>query len=120
MKFEAKPDMHASIVHLPEKMVMAQTPTFRAAIIDYIDRGNTRLVFDLQALQYIDSSGLSVLISARNQVKKYSGEVVLLNPTPSVLALIELTRLHLIMEIYETEEQALIALRFDQNEKQAV
>ncbi|NKF51707.1 STAS domain-containing protein [Shewanella sp. WXL01] len=119
MKFEAKPNMRASLVRLPETMVMAQTPTYRAAIIDYIDRGNTRLAIDMSELQYIDSSGLSILISARNQVKKYCGEIVLLNPNPSVMALLELTRLHHIMDIYQDESQALIDLRFSKTTKQA-
>ena len=110
MKFELKADKHASVVHLPQRMVMAHTPTYRAAIIDYNNKGHTKLVIDMSQLDYIDSSGLSVLISARKQVMAYQGGIVLLNPSNSVRALIELTRLHQILDIYETEEQALQGL----------
>lgn len=112
MNFELKAEKHASVVRLPAKMVMAQTPTYRAAILDYINQGHTRLVIDMSNLDYIDSSGLSVLISARKQAMSYQGNIVLLNPKSSVRALIELTRLHHIMDIYESEEQALESLCF--------
>jgi anti-sigma B factor antagonist len=113
MNFELKAQQHASVVRLPRKMVMAQTPTYRAAILEYINKGNTRLVFDMSQLEYIDSSGLSVLISARKNTMHYHGNIVLLNPNSSVRALIELTRLHHIMDIYESEEQALDGLHED-------
>ncbi|GIU51199.1 MULTISPECIES: STAS domain-containing protein [Shewanella] len=111
MKFELKVAQHASVVTLPIRMFMAHTPTYRAALVDYIDRGHTRLVIDMQHLEYIDSSGLSVLISARNQALNYQGNIVLLSPTPAVRSLIELTRLHHIFEIFETEKLALDFLR---------
>jgi anti-sigma B factor antagonist len=107
MNFELITEKYASVVRLPGKMVMAQTPTYRAAILDYINEGHTHLVFDMSNLEYIDSSGLSVLISARKQAMSYDGNIVLLNPKSSVRALIELTRLHHIMDIYESEGQAL-------------
>ena len=110
MNFELITDKYASVVRLPGKMVMAQTPTYRAAILDYINQGHTRLVIDMSNLEYIDSSGLSVLISARKQAMSYQGNIVLLNPKSSVRALIELTRLHHIMDIYESEEHALVSL----------
>ncbi|MCW3171037.1 STAS domain-containing protein [Shewanella subflava] len=110
MNFELITDKYASVVRLPGKMVMAQTPTYRAAILDYINQGHTRLVIDMSNLEYIDSSGLSVLISARKQAMSYQGNIVLLNPKSSVRALIELTRLHHIMDIYESEEHALESL----------
>jgi anti-sigma B factor antagonist len=115
MNFELITDKYASVVRLPGKMVMAQTPTYRAAILDYINQGHTRLVIDMSNLEYIDSSGLSVLISARKQAISYQGDIVLLNPKSSVRALIELTRLHHIMDIYESEEQALDGLNYSSN-----
>jgi len=98
---------NACLITLPKEMVMAQTPTLRAAISRQIENGSNKLVMDLHQVEYIDSSGLSILISALKLTKKHAGEVILLSPTPSVRSLIELTRLHQVFTIYEDKAAAI-------------
>ncbi|WOT06349.1 STAS domain-containing protein [Shewanella youngdeokensis] len=107
MQFSPLAQSNACKITLPIEMVMTQTPTLRAAILQQISSGMTQLVIDLKQVQYIDSSGLSVLISALKKIEEYNGEIVLLSPTPGVKALIELTRLHQVFTIYEDEAAAI-------------
>ncbi|AZQ11078.1 STAS domain-containing protein [Shewanella khirikhana] len=107
MKFSPLPGGHASLITLPSEMVMAQTPTHRTALLKHMDAGATSLVLDLTQVRYMDSSGLSVLVSVYKRAKELSGDVVLLGPTDGVRALIELTRLHQIFDIYEDRQAAI-------------
>ncbi|MEZ9198454.1 STAS domain-containing protein [Shewanella sp. 10N.286.54.B9] len=107
MKFSQLAQNNACKITMPVEMVMTQTPTLRAAILQQIDMGMTQLVIDLHQVHYIDSSGLSVLISALKKVEEHDGEIVLLSPTSGVRALIELTRLHQVFAIYEDEAAAI-------------
>ncbi|MCL1057907.1 STAS domain-containing protein [Shewanella gelidimarina] len=107
MKFSPLAQNNACKITLPVEMVMTQTPTLRAAILQKINSGMIQLVIDLNQVQYIDSSGLSVLISALKKVEEQGGEIVLLSPTAGVRALIELTRLHHVFSIYEDETAAI-------------
>ncbi|MCL1139541.1 STAS domain-containing protein [Shewanella pneumatophori] len=107
MTFSQLPQYNACKVTLPLEVVMTQTPTLRAAILQKINAGMTQLVIDLHQVEYIDSSGLSVLISALKRIEQLDGDIVLLSPTAGVRSLIELTRLHQIFAIYEDEAAAI-------------
>ncbi|AQS38807.1 anti-anti-sigma factor [Shewanella psychrophila] len=107
MKFSPLALENACLVTLPKEMIMAQTPTLRAAISRQIETGSTKLVMDLHQVEYIDSSGLSILVSAHKLTQKHSGEVILLSPSAGVRALIELTRLHHVFTIFEDRDAAI-------------
>jgi anti-sigma B factor antagonist len=101
---------NASLVRLPQQLVMAVAPTVRAALAQLVESGHKRLVLDMRDIRYVDSSGLSVLIAALKNAHQHSGAVVLLDPTPDVRALIELTRLHQVFDIYKDENAAIEGL----------
>ncbi|GIU51735.1 anti-sigma factor antagonist [Shewanella sairae] len=107
MTFSQLPQSNACKVVLPAEVVMAHTPTLRAAILQQINSGMTQLIIDLHKVDYIDSSGLSVLISALKKLEQVNGDIVLLSPTAGVRSLIELTRLHQVFAIYEDEQAAI-------------
>ncbi|MFN5833337.1 MAG: STAS domain-containing protein [Akkermansiaceae bacterium] len=55
--------------------------------------------FDASSLQFLDSSGLGALISMLKMTTLHGGNFRLLAPTPPVIQILELTRLHRVFEI---------------------
>jgi len=106
MQIQYREQGQASVVSLPAQLVMAVAPTVRSALAQLVDDGKANLVLDMRNIDYVDSSGLSVLISILKAAQLRGGEVVLLDPGPDVRALIELTRLHQVFEIYTDEAAA--------------
>ncbi len=98
------------IIELPERMVMADAPGLRAELKGLIQGGDTRLVLDLSAVEFADSSGLSVLISALNAAREAQGEVHLLKPNKQIQSLLELTRLHHVFQIFDSADAATSAV----------
>ncbi len=94
------------IIKLPNQLVMGNAPQARDEIKSLIRNGHTQLILDLQEISFIDSSGLSVLVSTLKAAQELQGHVVLLSPTDGVRSLIELTRLHHIFEIFEDKDTA--------------
>jgi anti-sigma B factor antagonist len=94
------------VVRLPRRVMMADAPSIRTDIRKMVERGRKNIVLDLSDVAFIDSSGLSVLISARDATQAVGGDVLLLNPTSIVRSLIELTRLQEVFEIFGSEEHA--------------
>jgi anti-sigma B factor antagonist len=88
------------VIRLPERLTMADAADYRHAIRDLVDQGHTQLVMDMGRVDFVDSSGLSVLVSAIKAAREADGDVVLANLTPQVQALVELTRLHHLFEIF--------------------
>ena len=110
MKLEHQQLGRAAVVTLPARMMMTDAPSIRGAIRGLIDSGSRELVLDLSGVGQMDSSGLSVLISAWQSARKAGGDVVLAAPTLNVRSLIELTRMHEVLEVYEDRAAAVARL----------
>lgn len=95
------------IVQLPEKLTMANAAETKESLITLIQEGSTRVILDLSQMSFADSSGLSVLVAAYKALEEKSGKAVLLSPRPNVLALLELTRMHEIFELFTDQSAAL-------------
>jgi len=54
-------------------------------------RGATRIVLDLQQVDFIDSTGLRVLLSLRNDIKRSGDALLLVPPPPAVLRIFAIT-----------------------------
>ncbi len=54
-------------------------------------RGVARVVIDLRGVEFLDSTGLRVLISLRNDAKRQHHELCLVRPPPAVRRVFTLT-----------------------------
>lgn len=79
---------------------------FKDRIDQIVSDGNTRLVMDFQDVNYLNSMGLGVVAATLKKVKKTKGDLKLLNLSPAVQELFELTRLTKVFEIFDSEEAA--------------
>lgn len=66
---------------------------FKEALLDIIKDDNLDLKINCEALDYIDSTGLGVLIAVLKKVKSYEGEIHLVNVKPSLSKLFKITNL---------------------------
>jgi anti-sigma B factor antagonist len=68
-----------------------------------------RIVFDMSALKFVDSSGLGALIACLRQTQKHHGDFKLCAMSKPVCALFELMRMHRLFSIHDTPADALRA-----------
>ncbi len=66
---------------------------FKEALLDMIKDVKLDLKMDCAELNYIDSTGLGVLIAILKKVKTYDGEIYLTNIKPSLAKLFRITNL---------------------------
>ncbi|MFF5447609.1 STAS domain-containing protein [Streptomyces sp. NPDC012888] len=69
--------------------------------------GRRHVVLDLSRLDFMDSSGLNVLIKAGREARATSAHLHLAAPTPAVRSLFEITGLTLNTPIHDDVEEAL-------------
>ena len=69
------------------------SPEVRAALREIIDAKPKRLVVDLSRVPYVDSSGLAVLIGAKQELEADGGAFVLAGAQQAVRTILESARL---------------------------
>jgi anti-sigma B factor antagonist len=77
----------------------ANSQTFRDEVRGALGERQKNIEIDLSETMFVDSCGLGALISLHKTTCNRNGTVRLLNPTPPVQQILELTRMHRIFEI---------------------
>ncbi len=73
----------------------------RDAVTETVENGHYRLAADLADMEFMDSSGLGVLIAALKRLKEHEGELVLVSPRDQMRRILKLTGLDKILTIAE-------------------
>lgn len=94
------------VVTLRGRLDAASAPDLREEFREFIESGHNRIVLDFAAVNFIDSSGISVIITLLKAATSKGGDVVLTRLTPQVRTILELTRLYKVFRIHETVEAA--------------
>lgn len=84
-----------------------ETEALREKIRRLTESGYTRIVVDLGEVTYIDSVGLSTFVGAYATVRKAGGSLKLASLTKRVRDLIQITRLSMVFDVYDSKEAAL-------------
>jgi anti-sigma B factor antagonist len=72
---------------------IASAPRLREELLGLINRGIRAVTVDLARLDFIDSTGLSVLVSAMRRLREQGGDLVLQSLYPPALRVFEVTGL---------------------------
>lgn len=78
---------------------------FKTEVLKVVESGQTRLVLDLDQVQFMDSSGLGSLVSILKGIGN-RGQIGVCHVKGAVLSLFQLTRMDKVFDISDTKEQA--------------
>ncbi len=94
------------VINVSGEIHVQTAPRFAKRLSNAIDRGNTSIVLDLSGVEFIDSTGLSVLLTGLRQVVQAHGRMALVCANPTVLRLFEITSLDETFDIFPGRAQA--------------
>jgi anti-sigma B factor antagonist len=77
------------------------TEPVKENLLALFNKPNTNLVFDLQGISFIDSSGFGVFLSAMKAANNNYGQFKICNVKSDVMELFKLLQLHHVFEIYD-------------------
>ena len=97
---------HCAIVTAGGEIDM-ETAVGLGRAVDEALSGSSTLVLDLTLVTFMDSTGLGVLIAARNRTRDVGGSVSLVHPPDLVRKILAGTRLHEAFAVFGTLEEAL-------------
>ncbi len=108
MKFSLKTTPHYAVFTLEEKTLNAViAPELKSKFVVLSNEGIKRLVLDLSQLEFVDSSGLSAILTANRLWGGERGSFILTGiKQPSVKKLIAISRLDKVLNILPTTSEA--------------
>ncbi|MGH9244771.1 MAG: STAS domain-containing protein [Acidimicrobiales bacterium] len=86
---------------------VATAPRLREQIVSLVADGNARIVCDLESVDFLDSTGLGVLVGALKRARTHGGDLVLVLTQPRILKVFEITGLLQVFEIYDSVDAAI-------------
>ena len=77
------------------------TEPVKESLLEFFNKPNISVVFDLQGIKFIDSSGFGVFLSAMKAASNNFGQFKICNVSEEVMGLFKLLQLHHVFEIYD-------------------
>jgi anti-sigma B factor antagonist len=105
------PQDGVAVVALSGEVDVYTSPRVKQEIVDLLNRGLTRIIVDTTKVEYLDSTGLGVLIGGLKRSRERDGDLRLICNNPRILRIFEITGLTKIFDIHNSETEALEAVK---------
>src|SRR6266567_7801548 len=84
-------------------------PKLREQLVDLVNQGRYHLVVDMEAVDFLDSTGLGVLVGGLKRVRAHDGSLRLVCTKERILKIFRITGLTKVFPIHATVDEALAA-----------
>ena len=99
------------IVYLSGRLDVHLSLEIEQAVNELIDKGHINLLFDLEKVVYLSSSGLRIFIAAMRKLKELNGQLKLANLTSSVKKIFKVVELTDLFDIYDSVDAAMASFK---------
>ena len=111
MQFETEKTGNVTVVKVQTEVLDAgNAKEFRSGITPILEE-NVKIVFDMSQVNFLDSSGCGTILSCLRQLNSAGGDLKMFGLQQSVRTLFELIRLHRIIDIFNSRDEAVSAYR---------
>lgn len=108
MKIAIRQKMGATILDPKGKITIGEGDVaLRDSVVEALKSGSEKILINLSEVSTIDSSGIGELVAAYTTVKNRGGKLKLVNLSPKVADILQITQLISVFEIEDSEEAAL-------------
>ena len=95
------------IVEIEGKMGSVTSPEVEEYLNSLLDKGTTKILLNLEKLEFITSTGLRVMLSTGQKLHKNGGKMAICNPNLTVKDILEMSGFSQIFNVFDTEELGL-------------
>ena len=108
MQISTRQSGNATIVDVQGDIDLYNSPEVRKALLEALrEKGAQRVVVNLKAVRYIDSSGVASLVEGLKVSRELGTRFILFGLSPAAREVLELSRLIRVFEVFENENEAL-------------
>jgi anti-sigma B factor antagonist len=95
-----------SVVDVKGEIDVYTAPKLREKLIELVSEGSHHVVVNLEGVDFLDSTGLGVLVGALKRVKAHEGSLALVCTQDKILKIFKITGLTKVFPIHGSVEEA--------------
>ncbi len=99
------------VVDVEGEIDVYTAPRLRELLIDLVNKNNYQLVVNMEKVEFLDSTGLGVLVGGLKRVRAHDGSLDLVCTQQRILKILKITGLTQVFGIYQTVDQAIAAAK---------
>jgi anti-sigma B factor antagonist len=98
-----------TVVEVGGEIDVYTAPKLREQLVELVNDGSFHLVVDMEGVDFLDSTGLGVLVGGLKKVRAHDGSLQLVCNQDRLLKIFRITGLAKVFVIHDTAEAALAA-----------
>ena len=107
MSYQFNKEKSVQILELNNFFDNIENQKILSEISTYIENGDIYFIIDFSKMEYINSTGLSLLINILTKARNAGGEVIITNLSEKISQILILTRIENLFEITNNKDEAL-------------
>src|ERR1700722_19309831 len=98
-----------TVIEVGGEIDVYTAPKLREKLISLVEAGSYQLIVDMEGVEFLDSTGLGVLVGGLKRVRAHDGWIDLVCTQGRILRIFRITGLSRVFSIYETVPEAVAA-----------
>lgn len=100
-------DGDRTILEVGGEIDVYTAPKLRERLVDLIGEGHCDIIIDMAGVEFLDSTGLGVLVGGLKRVRSHDGQLALVCPQERIYKIFRITGLTKVFPMYDTIDEAL-------------
>ena len=96
----------ATILAVRGEVDVYTAPRLREKLVELVSQGKYRIIVDLEGVDFLDSTGLGVLVGGLKRLRSHDGDLTLVCTQPRILKVFEITGLTKVFAIHNNVDEA--------------
>ena len=98
-----------TVVEVGGEIDVYTAPKLRERLVSLVESGHYKLIVDMENVEFLDSTGLGVLVGGLKRVRAHDGWIDLVCTQSRILRIFRITGLNRVFSIYDTVGEAVAA-----------
>jgi anti-sigma B factor antagonist len=105
LEVDDSPSRH-TVLAVKGEIDVYTAPRLREQLVELVSQGHRHIVVDLEGVDFLDSTGLGVLVGGLKRVRSNGGDLSLVCTQPRILKVFEITGLTTVFSISRSVDEA--------------
>jgi len=98
-----------TVIEVGGEIDVYTAPKLREGLVSLVESGTYELIVDMESVEFLDSTGLGVLVGGLKRVRAHDGWIDLVCTQSRILRIFRITGLNRVFSIYDTVAEAVAA-----------